>query len=160
MKRDGSGVLAAGPVPHHPFFCIAWASSGPWGPHPTLKSGTPRRHREPLERCYVTLWIRITLCVCVCVCVYKWNFSPLCTPQINCVCLCAQSLSHAWLFATPWTVARQAPPFMGFPRQEYWSRWPFFSSRGSSRPKDRTLVSYIGKSILHHWAIWEAQKVQ
>ena len=24
-------------------------------------------------------------------------------------------------FATPWTVARQAPLFMGFPRQEYWS---------------------------------------
>ena len=26
---------------------------------------------------------------------------------------------------TPWTVARQAPLFMGFPRQEYWSRLPF-----------------------------------
>ena len=28
-------------------------------------------------------------------------------------------------FATPWTVARQAPPSMGFPRQEYWSGLPF-----------------------------------
>ena len=28
-------------------------------------------------------------------------------------------------FATPWTVAQQAPPFMGFPRQEYWSGLPF-----------------------------------
>ena len=26
---------------------------------------------------------------------------------------------------TPWTVAHQAPLFMGFPRQEYWSRLPF-----------------------------------
>ena len=26
---------------------------------------------------------------------------------------------------TPWTVARQAPRSMGFPRQEYWSRLPF-----------------------------------
>ena len=26
---------------------------------------------------------------------------------------------------TPWTVARQAPPFMGFPRQAYWSGLPF-----------------------------------
>ena len=26
---------------------------------------------------------------------------------------------------TPWTVARQAPLCMGFPRQEYWSRLPF-----------------------------------
>ena len=29
------------------------------------------------------------------------------------------------LFATPWTVARQAPLSMGFPRQEYWSGLPF-----------------------------------
>ena len=26
---------------------------------------------------------------------------------------------------TPWTVAREAPPFMGFSRQEYWSGLPF-----------------------------------
>ena len=25
----------------------------------------------------------------------------------------------------PWTVAHQAPPSMGFSRQEYWSRFPF-----------------------------------
>ena len=30
-------------------------------------------------------------------------------------------LSHVWLFATSWTVARQAPLSMGIPRQEYWS---------------------------------------
>ena len=28
-------------------------------------------------------------------------------------------LSHVWFFVTPWTVARQAPPYMGFSRQEY-----------------------------------------
>ena len=28
-------------------------------------------------------------------------------------------------FATPWTVACQAPLSMGFPRQEYWSGLPF-----------------------------------
>ena len=28
-------------------------------------------------------------------------------------------------FASPWTVARQAPLSMGFPRQEYWSGLPF-----------------------------------
>ena len=33
-----------------------------------------------------------------------------------------KSLSHVWLFATPWTAAYQAPPSMGFSRQEYWSR--------------------------------------
>ena len=34
-------------------------------------------------------------------------------------------LSRVRLFATPWTVAYQAPPFMGFSRQEYWSGLPF-----------------------------------
>jgi len=29
------------------------------------------------------------------------------------------------LFVTPWTVARQAPLSMGFPRQEYWSGLSF-----------------------------------
>ena len=32
-----------------------------------------------------------------------------------------KSLSHVRLFATQWTVACQAPPSMGFSRQEYWS---------------------------------------
>ena len=34
-------------------------------------------------------------------------------------------LSCVWLFVTPWTVAHQAPPSMGFSRQEYWSGLPF-----------------------------------
>ena len=34
-------------------------------------------------------------------------------------------LSHVRLFVTPWTVAHQAPPSMGFSRQEYWSGLPF-----------------------------------
>ena len=33
--------------------------------------------------------------------------------------------SRVQLFATPWTVACQATPSMGFPRQEYWSALPF-----------------------------------
>ena len=37
----------------------------------------------------------------------------------------AQSLSHVQLFEIPWTVAFQAPLFMGFSRQEYWSGLPF-----------------------------------
>ena len=36
-----------------------------------------------------------------------------------------KSLSRVQLFATPWTVAYQAPPSMGFSRQEYWSGLPF-----------------------------------
>ena len=33
--------------------------------------------------------------------------------------------SHVWLCATPWTTAYQAPPCIGFSRQEYWSGLPF-----------------------------------
>ena len=36
-----------------------------------------------------------------------------------------KSLSRVRLFATPWTVAHQAPLSMGFSRQEYWSGMPF-----------------------------------
>ena len=36
-----------------------------------------------------------------------------------------RSLSRVQLFATPWTVAHQAPPSMGFSRQEYWNGLPF-----------------------------------
>ena len=34
-------------------------------------------------------------------------------------------LSRVRLFTTPWTVAHQASPSMGFSRQEYWSGLPF-----------------------------------
>ena len=40
-----------------------------------------------------------------------------------------KSLSRVWLFVTPWTVAYQVPPSVGFSRQEYWSGLPF-PSRG------------------------------
>ena len=36
-----------------------------------------------------------------------------------------KSLSLVRLFASPWTIAYQAPPSMGFSRQEYWSGLPF-----------------------------------
>ena len=37
------------------------------------------------------------------------------------------SLSRVQLFITPWTAAYQAPPCMGFSRQEYWSGVPLSS---------------------------------
>ena len=45
------------------------------------------------------------------------------SPQYVSLCSCV--FSRVWLFATPWTVASQAPLFMGFLGQEYWSGWPF-----------------------------------
>ena len=58
----------------------------------------------------------------------------------------------------PWTVAHQAPPSMGFYRQEYWSGVPFAFSRGSSRPRDRTQVSHIAGRRFNLCATREALK--
>ena len=61
-----------------------------------------------------------------------------------------KSLSLARLFATLWIVAYQAPPSMGFSRQEYWSGLPFPSpgdlpnpgiEPGSPALKADTLIS-------------------
>ena len=49
----------------------------------------------------------------------------------------AHSLSrfdHVQLFVIPWTVAHQASLSMGFPRQEYWSGFPFPSPRDLPDP--------------------------
>ena len=58
-----------------------------------------------------------------------------------------KSLSRVRLFATPWTVAHQAPLSMGFSRQKYWSGLPFPSPGDIPNPgieprsPDRTPVS-------------------
>ena len=41
----------------------------------------------------------------------------------HCTCMLS-GFSYVWLFASLWTVAHQAPLFMGFSRQEYWSGLP------------------------------------
>ena len=48
-----------------------------------------------------------------------------------------KSLNRVWLFATPWTAAYQAPPSMGFSRQEYWSGLPLPS------PEDISSLSHL-----------------
>ena len=42
-----------------------------------------------------------------------------------CNCVCTQMFSHVWLFAIPWTVARQAPLPMRFSWQKDWSGLTF-----------------------------------
>ena len=51
------------------------------------------------------------------------------------------------LLETPWTTAHKAPLPMEFSRQEYWSGLPFSSSRGSSRTRDWTCISEVGRWI-------------
>ena len=40
----------------------------------------------------------------------------------QCIYTCIHT--YVCIFGTPWTVVPQAPPPMGFPRQEYWSELP------------------------------------
>ena len=43
----------------------------------------------------------------------------------NIYMLCCFLISRVQIFVTTWTVARQSPLSMGFPRQEYWNGLPF-----------------------------------
>ena len=73
-----------------------------------------------------------------------------------------KSLSLVRLFATPWTVAYQAPPSMGFSRQEYWSELPFPSPGDLPDPgiepwspafQADTLTSEPPRGILWHYRL-------
>ena len=66
---------------------------------------------------YVYTYVYIHTYVCIYV-----LFQILLPYKLLC-CLCV--ISCVQLFATPWTVAHQAPLSMGFSRQEYWSGLPF-----------------------------------
>ena len=65
--------------------------------------------------------------------------------------------SRVQLFATPWTIARQAPLSMGFSRQEYCSEFPFaspgiFLTQGSNLgllpwQADSLLLRHLGSPI-------------
>ena len=53
-----------------------------------------------------------------------------------------KSLSHVRLLVTPWIAAYQAPPSMGFSRQEYWSGVPL-----PSPPTFHTLSQFLLPNI-------------
>ena len=63
-----------------------------------------------------------------------------------------KSLSRVRLFATPWTVAYQAPPSLGFSMARILEWVAISFSRGSSRPRDRTRVSWIPGRRFNLWA--------
>ena len=71
-----------------------------------------------------------------------------------CVCVCECALSHVWLFATPWTVACQAPLSMEFSRQEFWDGSPLPIPRGSSQPRGLNPGLLSCRQILYQWATW------
>ena len=67
-------------------------------------------------------WIKKEV-ACVCVCLY-----------IHMLFFCLVGKSYFNFFVTPWTVARQAPLSLGFPRQEYWIGLTFPSPGGLPNP--------------------------
>ena len=90
--------------------------------------------------------IQIHMCVCVCVCVCTFSdsfpswllqnieYSSLCCTVGPCrlsihmlllLLLLLSHFSHVRLSATPETTAHQAPPSLGFSRQEHWNGLPF-----------------------------------
>ena len=62
-----------------------------------------------------------------------------------------KSLSHVWLFATPRTAAYQAPPSMGFSRQEYWSGVPLPSPMASKSSSIQLYSDLFHHSVLLQW---------
>ena len=70
------------------------------------------------------------------------SFSNACKWKVK-----VKSPSHVRLLATPWTAAYQAPPSMGFSRQEYWSGVPLPSQIRQSYPtaKIREPLSQRGR---------------
>ena len=79
---------------------------------------------------------------------------------IDTQCVHVYALSHDQLFVTPWTAARQAPLFMGFSRQEYWSGLPF--PPPGDLPDPGTEPKYLGSPVLvvgffTNHVTWEAQ---
>ena len=60
---------------------------------------------------------------------WKWNVK-------------VKSLSRVRLLVTPWTAAHQAPPSMGFSRQEYWSGVPLPS-----------LWNYLWLNLFNSWVL-------
>ena len=64
-----------------------------------------------------------------------------------CVCVCACLVMSD--STTPWTVACQAPLFVGFSRQPYWSGLPFPTPGDLLNPgiEEKSCISSIGRQI-------------
>ena len=68
-------------------------------------------------------------------------------------------LSLVWLFATPWTIAYQAPQSMEFPRQEYWSGLPFPSPGNLPDPGIKPGFPALRADAFTLWATRKAAKL-
>ena len=74
---------------------------------------------------------------------------------LQCMRVKVKSLSRVWLFSTPWTAAYQAPPSMGFSRQEYWSGVPLPSPDAfTSVPYNPLLLPPLSKALSVQENLW------
>ena len=92
---------------------------------------------------------------------YQCLFSALYIPEYRKLCslmfrtsLCSEHvcvLNHVWLFATLWTVARQAPLCMGLFMEEYWSGLPLPSPGDLPSPSTEPVssISCTWRQILY-----------
>ena len=79
-------------------------------------------------------------------------------------CVKVKLLSRVRLLATPWTAAYQAPPSMGFSRQEYWSRnwllqWPIIMTHAILPSAPSLVISRQEgwSSYSLRWSSWRVQ---
>ena len=74
------------------------------------------------------------------------SFSNACKRKVK-----VKSLCRVQVFTTPWTAAHQAPPSMGFSRQEYWSGLPLPSPPVTTDSiKGRVMEQAVGPHASYH----------
>ena len=115
LMRERTNCLSG--IGHVPRSCASWKGS------PT--STTSKYFWEEWDRMLIRESLRVQLPTIVYHSI-KWWWSVWLSKEKNCqrlekVKAKCKSLSHVQLFATPWTVAHQAPLSMEFSRQEHWS---------------------------------------
>ena len=92
-------------------------------------------------------------------CITTVQFSNSAKLAFIIVYMCALVLSFIQLFATPWTVAHQAPLSLGFSRQEYWNGLPFPPPGNLPNPGiESTSLTYpalAGTFFFYHCTTWE-----
>ena len=96
--------------PNHPFWSVSTAAAKSLQSCPTLcdpiDSSPPGSPVPGILQARTLEWVAISFSNA-----WKWKVK-------------VKLFSRVWLLATPWTAAHQAPPSMGFSRQEYWSGLP------------------------------------
>ena len=126
----------------------SWASSRVWIMRSLCRSGVRIRARSR----YCSLWPPPCRLAKITGLETKPSDHSLSVPIVH-LSLCTLSqFSHVRLFATPWTVARQAQLSVRFSRQEYWSGLPCLppGDLPHSGIKSAFHVSCISRRVLYH----------